>query len=114
MKLDKLGNASEMEAKHIENKTDMENLLNRNAYAKAVAVTIEAKGAMAVSIANRWMMGWPDRVSALLKSGAYVGCLESQLEQEREILANEANLRHLARREILELYEIREAPPALT
>ena len=28
------------------------------------------------------------------------------------VLANEANLRHLTRREILQMYEIRESPPA--
>lgn len=89
----------------------MEKLLNPNAYAPDIARKIEAMGAMAVSIANRWIMGWPIKVSALLKAGAYVGCLESQLNQEKDILANEANLRHLSRREILEMYEIKESPP---
>lgn len=90
----------------------MEPLLNQRAYGRKTAGKIEAMGAISVSIANRWMIGWPDRVRALLKAGVYVECLESQLAQEMEILANEANLRHLARHEILELYEIKESPPA--
>lgn len=92
----------------------MENIYSSTLYTLEIVTKIETMGATAISFANRWMIGWPERVSALLKAGAYVRCLESQLEQEKEILANEANLRHLARREILELYEIREAPPALT
>lgn len=89
----------------------IEELINRNAYTLEIAVKIEAMGAMAVSIANRWMLGWPARVTALLKATTYLACLESQVNQEKEILANEANLRHLARREILEMYEIKESPP---
>ncbi|HZW14441.1 MAG TPA: hypothetical protein VFF81_14775 [Noviherbaspirillum sp.] len=92
----------------------MENIYRSTAYTPEIVTKIETMGATAVSIANRWMTGWPDRVSALLKAGTYVEHLESQLEQEKVILANESNLRHLSRREILELYEIREAPPALT
>jgi len=91
----------------------MQELYSSKSYPKGVAEKIEAMGAMAVSVANRWMLGWPDRVKALLKAEAYLGFLESQVEQEKNVLANEANLRHLARHEILEMYEIREAPPVM-
>lgn len=91
----------------------MDNLINPKGYLRDVAAGIEAMGPMAVSIANRWMTGWPDRVHALLKADAYLGCLEAQLDQEKNLLANEANLRHLSRREILLMYEIKEAPPTL-
>lgn len=91
----------------------MENLINSKGYSGDVAAGIEAKGPMAISIANRWMTGWPDRVNALLKADVYLDCLESQLDQEKTLLANEANLRHLSRREILQMYEIRESPPTL-
>jgi hypothetical protein len=37
--------------------------------------------------------------------------LASQVERERTVLADEANMRHLARHEILQIYEIRQAPP---
>lgn len=91
----------------------MENLINPRSYPAHVAADIEAMGSMAISIANRWIMGWPDRVKALIKADTYLGCLESQLGQEQDILTNEANLRHLSRREILEMYEIKESPPSL-
>ena len=87
-----------------------EALTSRNAYAPQIAARIEAMGSVAVSVANRWLMGWPARVTALLQAHAYLACLETQVEQEKTVLANEANLRHLSPREILQLYEIREAP----
>lgn len=91
----------------------MEELLNQNAYAEDIVAKIKSKGALAISIANRWMMGWPERVCVLLKSGSYVEVLDSQVSQEREILAHEGDLLHLSRREILKMYEIRESPPSL-
>ena len=90
----------------------MEVLTSRKAYPSAMASQIEAMGAMAVSVANRWVMGWPQRVRALVKTGAYLGCLETQVEHEKDILAKTADLRHLARHEIMQIYEIRESPPA--
>ena len=86
----------------------MEELTSRKIYTPDVATKIELMGAMAVSIANRWMLGWPNRVKALLAAGTYLDSLKSQTDQESDILANEANMRHLARREILQIYEIRE------
>lgn len=91
----------------------MEKLYDRNVYRPETATKIEAMGTLAVSIANRWMLGWPDRVTALLKADAYLSCVESQVEQETDILVSESNLRHLSRREILQMYEIRESPPTL-
>lgn len=67
-------------------------LSSRKAYPEEVAPQIETMGALAVSIANRWMLGWPDRVKALLKAGVYLECLESQTAQEKDILAKEADL----------------------
>lgn len=89
----------------------MEELLNPDVYSSDIALKIKTMGPMAISIANRWMMGWPDRVDALLKIGSYIAFLESQLDQEKHILANEANFRHLSRHEVLNIYEIRESPP---
>lgn len=90
----------------------MENLALRNTYPSTVAEGIEALGATAISIANRWMMGWPERVNALLQAGCYHDHLEIRINHEKDSLANEAYLCHLARPEILPVYEIREAPPA--
>lgn len=91
----------------------MENLLEATLYSPDIVTRIESTGATGISIANRWMLGWPERVRALLTAGVYMEHLESQLDQEKEVLANEANLRHLSPREILALYEIRQSPPSL-
>lgn len=91
----------------------MEELLNTTMYGPDIATKIESTGAMGVSIANRWMLGWPGRVHALLVVGDYIEQLVAQVELEKEILANEPNLRHLAPREVLALYEIKESPPAV-
>ncbi len=89
----------------------MQELAMQKKYTADLVLQIEAMGALAVAVANRWIMGWPDRVARLLAAGTYVDCLASQVEQEKRVLANEANMRHLARHEILQIYEISEAPP---
>ena len=90
----------------------IEELYSPTTYPRPVADQIEQMGSVAISVANRWLLGWPKKVTSLLKAGTYLDSLSLQVDQEKHILANEANLRHLARREILELYEIRESPPA--
>ena len=67
----------------------LEELYSRKSYPKGVAEKIEAMGAIAMSVANRWMLGWPERVKALLKAETYLGFLESQVEQEKDVLAKE-------------------------
>jgi hypothetical protein len=77
----------------------------------AWSTKIKSMGAMTVAIANRGILGWPQRVAALIKSGTYLDCLASHVEKEKVVLANEPNMRHLARYEVLQIYEISEAPP---
>lgn len=89
----------------------MEILINRKAYPSEVAVKIEQLSTIAVSIANRWILGWPERVEALLKAGTYLEALQGQTELEKDVLTEAGNLNHLARHEILKMYEINEAPP---
>lgn len=89
----------------------LEELYSPKTYPKPMPDEIERMGSIAVSISNRWLLGWPKQTKALIQSGQYVHCLAGQVDQEKTILANEANLRHLTRREILQMYEIRESPP---
>lgn len=89
----------------------MEALNNLVAYPPEVAVKIEQLSTIAVSIANRWMLGWPERVAALLAAATYLEALEAQTEQEKDMLAEAGELNHLARHEILKMYEIQESPP---
>lgn len=89
----------------------MEALHNPSAYPAEIALKIEAMGETARSIANRWLLGWPDRVQGLLRTAEYLPALEAQVDREKTVLAEEANLRHLAPREIREMFELREEPP---
>ena len=91
----------------------MEALISREAYPPEVAAKIEQLSTIAVSIANRWMLGWPERVEALLKAETYLEALEAQTEREKDVLAEAGHLNHLARYEILRMYEINEAPPTV-
>jgi hypothetical protein len=76
-----------------------------------LALQTEAIGALAIAIAHRRIMGWPDHVAGLLAAGTYFDCLAPRVEQEKRVLANEPNMRRLARHEILQIYEVSEAPP---
>ncbi len=91
----------------------MQGLVNREIYGPELALTIETMGSVTVGVANRWQMGWPDRVAHLLKARTYQKVLETQVNQEKDVLAEAVELRHLARHEILKLHEIPEAPPAM-
>jgi hypothetical protein len=86
-------------------------LTSREAYDPLVARKIELLGTIAISIANRWQLGWPERVQALLKSNQYLTCLEAQMNLEKDIIAEASDLRHLAHHELLALHEVQEAPP---
>lgn len=89
----------------------MEEVVNRNSYPRGIALRIETMGSITVSIANRWMIGWPERVEALLREGSYMSSLWKQADQEKDALADATNLQHLSRAEILEIYGISDSPP---
>lgn len=89
----------------------MEALCNRKVYGEDVALWIEGMGTIAVSIANRWQMGWPERVQLLLDSRKYQVNLDAQVTKEKDILAEAGHLQHLSRREILQMHEVKESPP---
>ena len=91
----------------------MEALIERTIYTPEMALAIETMGSIAVAVANRWQMGWPDRVSALLNNQTYMEALKQQVELEKDVLSNEMDLRHLAQHEILAYHEIRQDPPTV-
>jgi hypothetical protein len=89
----------------------MEALYNRELYGEATALAIETQGSTAISIANRWALGWPAKVMALLVARQYLPRLTEQTETEKDVLAQETALGHLATSEILQLHGIRPEPP---
>jgi hypothetical protein len=88
---------------------NLEALHNRELYGETTALEIEVMGSMTVSIANRWALGWPERVRSLLLSGSYLQKLCEQGELEKDVLA-EAYMPHLATFEVLRLHGIQAAP----
>jgi len=86
-------------------------LYKRELYGEATALHIETMGSTAVSIANRWALGWPDRVTGLLVANQYLGKLTEQTELEKDVLANETELTHLSRSEILVMHGVQQEPP---
>ena len=92
----------------------MEPLHNRQMYGETTAIKIEVMGSTAVSIANRWTLGWPQRVLTLLAQGQFIEKLIEQTALEKDILANAADLAHLSRGEILEMNRVSQEPPQAT
>ena len=93
-----------------------EELYNRAAYPQDLPLKIEQMGSIALSVANSWLLGWPEVVKQYFQNSqaqVYLSLLGTRVDLEKDILVNEANLRHLSRREILQLYEIKEALPRL-
>lgn len=66
-----------------------------------------------MAVANRWMLGWPSRVRAMLEGKVYFDWLMGQVKTEKDVLADEPNAQHLSEQEILEMHEVRLAPPAM-
>jgi hypothetical protein len=78
------------------------------------AKQIQALGAVAWQIADRWLGGWRGKTLALEKEGKLVGALQEQSKREADIYSDAtvggAN-NHLAHHEVMEMYGISAAPP---
>lgn len=88
----------------------MEELYRSKTYSPEIRAAIKKLPPLATEIANRWMLGWPGAVKALLESGEYLAALKEQERQERKVLAEPGNS-HLARHEIAQEYGLSLAPP---
>jgi hypothetical protein len=84
----------------------LEALYNPQLYGTTIANEIEKMGTRAVAIANRWAMGSPETVMALLMAREYLLKLREQNERELDVLAEETGLRHLSPTEILQTHGV--------
>ena len=91
----------------------MEMLQHQDTYGPDLANKIMAQGRYAVRVVNRWVLGWPHRVQALVETHVYWACLMAHINDEKDILSDEPTMRHLSEREILELHGVQQCPPAL-
>lgn len=90
----------------------MQPLYRPESYPQSVKNALGTMPPLATEIANRWMMGWPDRVKALIEANEYLPALLEQEEAERTAYSNPGN-QHLARHEIADLYGLSSSPPTL-
>ena len=65
----------------------MQSLYKPSLYPKEIQAKLKLAPPLAIEIANRWALGWPETVKALIKSGQYLEALTNQEEQERDDLA---------------------------
>lgn len=89
----------------------MQSLYLPKKYPPDLARKIEHMSPSAISIANRWMLGWPEAVAALIATDEYLAALTHQEAQERRALAD-LNLNHLSSWEKAEVMGLSQAPPA--
>ena len=90
----------------------MQELYRPNSYPVPIKAALKTMPPLATEIANRWMLGWPKRVTALIEANEYLPALTEQEESERTAYSNPGN-QHLARHEIAELYGLTAEPPTL-
>lgn len=91
----------------------IEQLYKGYVYPIEIQRQIEQMGATAISIANRWLLGWEGEVVGLLENNYYLQHLVEQTELEKTILSEEPNSNHLSRLEILEIHGVNAFPPFL-
>ncbi|MES2879191.1 MAG: hypothetical protein V4713_12275 [Pseudomonadota bacterium] len=85
----------------------------REVFGPGMALQIECMGSIAISIANRWTLGWPELTSQHVEAGSFMQALETQMNLEKDVLAEETGLQHLSQREILQMHGVPENPPPL-
>lgn len=89
----------------------MQSLYSPKKYPADLARKINCLSPLAIAIANRWMLGWPQSVKALIASGEYLDALIWQEEQERAAL-DKPGLDHLSSWEKAEVMGLSQSPPA--
>ena len=88
----------------------MQEIYNPTKYPKELLAKLKHMTPLAIEIANRWALGWPKGVQALIQSGEYISVLRAEEARKRDVICN-SNLSHLARHELVELYGLSMAPP---
>lgn len=89
----------------------MDQLVNPKAYPHPLPQEIAGLGAYGVDVANRWMLGWPGRVKSLIAKGDYLAVLKETVEREMKVLTGPDAPTHLARHEIVQMYDLPVEPP---
>ena len=73
-----------------------EQLYSPNTYPFEIREAIRRMPPLAITVANRWLLGWPKRVKGLIADGTYLKELEYGEEQERRMLVAAKEYSHLS------------------
>lgn len=66
-------------------------IVNEAANPAGIRKALDDASRIKIQIANRWMLGWPGRVQALIKAGDYLPALEARYQAELDALADNAD-----------------------
>jgi hypothetical protein len=90
----------------------MQALYKPSQYPSELQAKLKHMTPLAIEIANRWTLGWPKRVKALIEANQYLEALTNQEREERDVLSR-PGLSHLARHEIVQEYGLSLSPPTM-
>jgi hypothetical protein len=88
-----------------------QDLYKPKAYPADVRAELAQNPGLMTNIANRWMLGWPDRVKGLLATGEYLPALREQVEKETRVYAENSGMSHLSSWELAEVCGLTQDPP---
>lgn len=89
----------------------MQSLYKPHQYPPELRQALSSMSDTAIEIANRWALGWPQAVKALIASGEYLDALKAQ-EREEIRVKLEPGLSHLSSWEKAEVYGLCQSPPS--
>ena len=89
----------------------MQTLYNPSQYPKEIQAKLNLMPPLAIEIANRWALGWPQTVKELIAPGEYLDALKAQ-EREEIRVKLEPGLSHLSSWEKAQEYGLCQHPPA--
>jgi hypothetical protein len=89
----------------------MQNLYKPKSYPEPLRTEIKSMSQTAIEIANRWLLGWPKAVQALILSEEYLEALKGQEAQEIKVKLD-TSMNHLSSWEKTEVMGLSQCPPA--
>ena len=93
----------------VNSKQEASKMVNGKMYPVAIRLDLARMSPLAQEIADRWMLGWEEKVKQLLSSGQYLERIKEQEQAERRVLSDPEN-DHLSSWEKLEVAGVPMSP----
>ena len=90
----------------------MQTLYKPSQYPAPLLAKIKLLPPLAIEIANRWALGWPQGVKDLVQANQYLEALTRQEQEERKALAR-TDMNHLSSWEKVEEMGLSQSPPSM-